>query len=415
MINDSVADPPPPTREPMAPHLSLFRLFARFLRFGLLAFGGPVAQIAMLREELVERESWVSRERFHRALAVYQVLPGPEAHELCCWFGMLARGRAGALVAGLGFMLPGFVFMYLLSAAYVRYGLGSIAIAAAFLGVQPAIAALIARAVHRIGSHTLAGPWLWSIGVLGFASQLLEVPFWIPLTAGGAAFALVRAGRRKLGTLALVVGVCGALGYVAVTVPGETPSIDLLWRGSSPDLVRDAALPWWTLLLAGLKAGLLTFGGAYTAIPFLRRDAVEVGGWLSDGQFIDGVALSGILPAPLIIFSTFIGYVAGGPLGAIAITVGIFAPAFAFTIIGHRFFERWIGHPPIHGFLDGVSAGVVGLIAATFVEVVRGSVTSLEGVAIFLVALATQLGWNSRWAIPAIVVGSACVGMIVFR
>src|SRR5919112_1128603 len=107
------------------PRESYSRLFLRFLRFGFLAWGGPVAQIAMIRHELVDEEHWISNERFNRTLAVYQVLPGPEAHELCVYFGMLARGRLGGFLAGLGFMLPGFVLMLALSWAYVRFGTGS--------------------------------------------------------------------------------------------------------------------------------------------------------------------------------------------------------------------------------------------------------------------------------------------------
>jgi len=105
------------------PQESYWQLLLRFLRFGFLAWGGPVAQIAMIRQELVEEEKWISKERFNRVLAVYQVLPGPEAHELCVYFGMLAGGRIGGLLAGLGFMLPGFVLMFALSWIYVTYGI----------------------------------------------------------------------------------------------------------------------------------------------------------------------------------------------------------------------------------------------------------------------------------------------------
>src|SRR5688572_24886684 len=135
------------------PHQPLGALFLRFLRFGLLAWGGPVAQIAMLQRELVEEEKWISPERFNRAYAVYQMLPGPEAHELCVYFGTLARGRLGGLLAGLGFMLPGLVLMLAVSWAYVRFGIDSPAFAAVFAGVQVAVLALIVRGVHRIGSH----------------------------------------------------------------------------------------------------------------------------------------------------------------------------------------------------------------------------------------------------------------------
>src|SRR5262245_37945335 len=113
----------PEVRAASVPHLTLLDVFGRFLRFGLVAWGGPVAQIAMLRHALVEDERWVTSEHFNRVLALYQVLPGPEAHEMCVYFGMLARGRLGGIAAGLRFMLPGFVLMFVLSWAYLALGL----------------------------------------------------------------------------------------------------------------------------------------------------------------------------------------------------------------------------------------------------------------------------------------------------
>src|SRR5688572_29167845 len=149
------------------------KIFLRFLRFGFFAWGGPVAQIAMIRQELVEEEKWVSREHFNKILAVYQILPGPEAHELCVHFGMLARGRWGGVLAGLGFMLPGFVLMFLLSWLYLTLDLATTAFQAVFLGIQPAVIALIVRACHRIGGHCLTDASLWIIGILAALSELL--------------------------------------------------------------------------------------------------------------------------------------------------------------------------------------------------------------------------------------------------
>ncbi|HEX4932862.1 MAG TPA: chromate transporter, partial [Gemmatimonadaceae bacterium] len=187
----------PPPREPAGPpNESAGALFMRFLRFGTLAWGGPVAQIAMLRDELVERERWISRERFNRVLAVYQVLPGPEAHELCVYFGMLARGRAGAILAGLGFMLPGLVLMLLLSWGYVSFGLTSPSWRAAMLGCQGAVAALIVRAVVRIGTHALTSPLL---GVLALAAAIGQFAGANPiplLAAAGVVHALWRRVAR---------------------------------------------------------------------------------------------------------------------------------------------------------------------------------------------------------------------------
>ena len=139
------------------PRLSLPGVFLRFLRFGATAWGGPVAQIGMLRQELVDQEGWIDRAKFNRVLAVYQVLPGPEAHELCVYFGTLARGRWGGVMAGLGFMLPGFLLMLLLSWLYVHHGLQLQGWSAVFTAVQAAVAALIVRAIFRIAMRIHAG------------------------------------------------------------------------------------------------------------------------------------------------------------------------------------------------------------------------------------------------------------------
>ena len=168
------------------PPQSLLHLFLRFLKFGFLAWGGPVAQIAMIKQELVEEEKWITPERFNRVLAVYQALPGPEAHELCVYFGMIARGHVGAILAGLGFMLPGFALMLALSWFYLTFGINSPIFQSVFLGMQPAVAALIVRAVHRIGGHALHDhKSLWIIAFIAALAQLLGVNFLITLIIAG--------------------------------------------------------------------------------------------------------------------------------------------------------------------------------------------------------------------------------------
>src|SRR5687767_3096642 len=159
----------------------------------------------MIRQELVEEDKWISPEKFNRVLSVYQVLPGPEAHELCVYFGLLAGGRIGAFLAGLGFMLPGFVLMLALSWFYVAYGIRSPLFQSVFLGMQPAVAALIVRAVHRIGSHALhANGWLWLIALLAGIAQLLNVNFFVTLVAAGLIYAFA---QRKEKVLASVITV----------------------------------------------------------------------------------------------------------------------------------------------------------------------------------------------------------------
>jgi len=392
---------------------SLPAIFWRFLRFGFLAWGGPVAQIAMIKRELVEEERWIEPTRFNRLLAIYQVLPGPEAHELCVHFGMMRGKRLGGLLAGLAFMLPGLLLILAIAWFYQSLDLKQPQIAAVFAAIQIGVIALIVRAVHRIADHTLTNVWLWAIGIAVAVAAALDVSFWVTLLAAGLANAAL-AGRR----FALAALVIAAAALLA------------LWAGDNPLLVgsqvpggtvaqlQSGSVSALALFLSGLKAGLLTFGGAYTAIPFVRGDAVGRG-WISEGQFLDSLALSGIIPAPLIIFATFVGFIAGGLGGAFAMTAGIFLPAFGFALLFYDRLERVIKNERLHSFLEGVSAGVVGLIAVTAIQLgwnVSRSVPSLPlGVVIFAVALAMLYLWRSKLNVPVVVLGSAALGSFLYR
>lgn len=388
------------------PHQSYSSLFLRFLKFGFLAWGGPVAQIAMIRQEFVEDEKWISPEKFNRVLSIYQVLPGPEAHELCVYFGMIMRGHIGALLAGLGFMLPGFLLMLLLSWFYITYGVNSPLFQSIFMGMQPAVAALIVRAVHRIGSHAVQNDiWLWGIALMAGLAQLLKVNFLVTLLACGLIYTLAQRKQRGL-ALMIGVGFLGFLAYFGLTGIGIPVGLPAIGTTST----KTASL--LTLFWSGLKSGLLTFGGAYTVIPFLQRDAVEVGQWMTNAQFLDGLALSGLLPAPLIIFSTFVGYIGGGPLGAVIITAAIFTPAFAFTMIGHDYLERLVDNQSAHAFLDGVTAGVVGLIGATALGILSATVIGLHAWMIFSLALIALFVSKSKWTIAFVVLVAGLYGMI---
>jgi chromate transporter len=393
------------------PRESWLRLFLRFLRFGALAWGGPVAQIAMIRQELVDEQRWISSAHFNRVLAVYQVLPGPEAHELCVYFGMRSRGRWGGVLAGLGFMMPGFVLMFVLSWAYVRYGLQTQGVAAVFAAVQVAVAALIVRAVIRIGGHVVTDRWLWGVAIAATAAQLAGVHFGIILTVGGLFYLLARRQFQGLAWALAALAVVGVVGYVVST--GGLAGFEV--SSGSAAAVETAprdGMPLLSSFWSGLKAGLLTFGGAYTVIPFLQRDAVMQGAWMSNTQFLDGLALSGLLPAPLIIFSTFVGYLGGGPWGAVVITLGIFLPAFAFTLIGHDALERLVHQPRIRLFLEGVTAGVVGLIAGTTLALLKVSLTGLEAVMLFALVLAVLFLSKARLVIPAVIAAAALWGLL---
>jgi chromate transporter len=389
----------PASDDTAIPRLSLAQLFAKFLRFGFLAFGGPVAQIALIRQTLVDEEKWIPSSRFNRLLAVMQVLPGPEAHELCVHMGLMARGRIGGVLAGLGFMLPGFVLMLACGWAYAEYIAGRPQLTPVLLGIQVAVLAVIARSVQRIGEHILTNWTLAAIAALAAVATLAEVPFWAPLVAG--AFAYGRAERPAAGVALAAVIVVGAW---LLLPPGEVTQAG----GTLHEPVSTAAL-----FLAGLKGGLLTFGGAYTAIPYVRADTVGRG-WLGDGAFLDGVALANVLPAPLVIFATFVGYQAGGFPGALATTLGMFLPAFGFSLVFFERLEQVVDHPRLQRTLDGVAGAAVGIIAATLVQLGVSAWQRLETplLALPIFALAALAAWRvkGKWVTPAIVAAGAAAG-----
>uniref|UniRef100_UPI003B3A12E7 chromate transporter n=1 Tax=Sphingobium sp. TaxID=1912891 RepID=UPI003B3A12E7 len=235
---------------PNLQQLPLIALFLKFFRFGVVAFGGPVAQIAMIRQALVEDERWIDPSRFKRLLAVLQILPGPEAHELCVHLGMIARGRIGGLLAGLGFMLPGFVLMLATGWAYTRWISGNADLTRILWGVQVVVLAIILRAVVRIGQHMVEDGWLAAIAAVSLIATFAGIPFWLPLLVGGICYALL--DRPLFASMAVALGVIAA---VAMLHP-------IANYGIAP-ASSNAPATALALLITGLKGGLLTFGGAY--------------------------------------------------------------------------------------------------------------------------------------------------------
>lgn len=378
---------------PIGKQEPLRAIFIRFLKFGCLAWGGPAAQIAMIKRECVDEEGWVGEESFKRLLAVYQVLPGPEAHELCVYFGRVRGGRIGGFLAGLGFMLPGFLLMLGLSVLYVEADIAS-SLHSLFYGLTAAVGALVARALVRLGRSFISDVPLALIALAAFALTLFAgASFVLVLLGGGLAYELWRGARGWLGrTNSFAIG---PLGLVLIAAGAITVSLTA------------------QIFLEGLKAGLLTFGGAYTVIPFLRDAAVESHHWLSADQFVDGLAISGVLPAPLIIFATFVGYLAGGLLGALVITVGIFIPAFVFPIFFHRQLVAVSENPRLHQFLLGVCAGVVGLIAAVTVEIVETSVVDTYTAAIAVGAFLALNRWHGKLTVVYVMAVAGALGVLL--
>jgi chromate transporter len=368
-------------------------IFLRFLKFGALAWGGPAAQIAMIKQECVDQEQWVDEETFKKTLAVYQVLPGPEAHELCVYFGRIRGGKLGGFLAGLGFMLPGFLLMLGLSALYVEADLAD-QLDDLFYGLKAAVGALLARALVRLSRAFVTDVPLALIAVAAFVLTAFgSAGFALVLLGAGLAYELWTSARRwtdsaRSFSLAPALVLAVATGTLTVSLTAE-----IFWEG--------------------LKAGLVTFGGAFTVIPYLHDATVEGQRWLTETQFVDGLAMGGVLPAPLIIFSTFVGYVAGGLGGGIAMTLGIFLPAFVLPIFLHRWLVAIADNPRVRPFLLGVAAAVIGLIGAVAVDVLDTSVVDVPTAILAVAAFAALNRWHGKFTVVAAVLGCGVVGVLL--
>ncbi|MBY0309181.1 MAG: chromate efflux transporter [Phycisphaerales bacterium] len=402
-------------------------IYARFLRIGLRAFGGPFPQIATLQQEFVVHEKWTTNARFNRTLAVYQALPGPEATEMCVWLGSVRAGRLGGLAAGLGFLTPGTLLVLLAAFLYTRFGLPPAA-AAAMSGAQCAALALLFAAVYTLARHACADSTLWFIAAAAAATSLSGMHFSIILVLSTLGGYLTDRGKNWLG-----FGLIGAMAFFSFMF--------FLWKllsspeDAPPPLTGPATPADHAALLdatlTGLKAGLLSFGGAYTAVPFLRDDAVVMNHWMTHTQFLDGIAIVNALPTPLVSLAGFVGFVAGGWPAALLMLAAVYLPAFAVTLIGHQRIERLIDNEPLHAALDGAAAGVVGLVAAAAVLMVKptlidgpippGAFTPSVSIhwpikaAIGAAALLIALRYRPRWLNPALVLIAAAIGAVLLR
>ena len=343
----------------------------------------------MIKRECVDEHGWVSEETFKKTLAVYQVLPGPEAHELCVYFGRIRGGRLGAFLAGLGFMLPGFLLMLGLSILYVEADLSD-NLDELFYGLTAAVGAIVARALVRLSGTFVTDVTLAAIAVAGFALTVFaSANFALVLIGGGIAYELWTNADRWMRRSHSISLAPLALGLAAGSI-GFTLASEIFWEG--------------------LKAGLVTFGGAFTVIPYLHDAAVDAQHWLTESQFVDGLAMGGVLPAPLIIFSTFVGYIAGGLAGALLITLGIFLPAFVFPIFFHRALVGIAENPRIRPFLLGVAAAVIGLIAAVTVDIVETSVVDVPTAVLAIAAFAALNRWHGTLTVLYVVLGCGIAG-----
>jgi chromate transporter len=340
-------------------------VFLYFLFLGFVNIGGPVAQITMMFNHMVEKRKWLTKDRFVKIMAFCHMLPGPEALQLAIYVGYLKRRLVGGILAGVTFIVPGAAVMILLSWLYVKYGKLPQVSNALFV-LKPAVLGIIAAGIIKLGKAAIHN---WFLGVLLVAA-------FIGMRFGGINFLLILliAGLLNLVKAGGIPGLRKTPPSVRVTVPALVLLLPII----------DSRL--FQIAWLFLKTGLFSFGGAYASIVFVQRGAVAEYHWLTDGQLLDGVALSVATPGPFMLFSTFTGYVAGGVPGAILATCFVFLPSFVFVLAGAHYVEKVRDNKTIQAFLAGVSAAVVGVIAVVSLDLIPEAIAGWPSFVISLVA-----------------------------
>ena len=383
-----------------------------YLRIGLLGFGGPQAHMALLRSELVEGRHWSTAEQFDEGLVLCEALPGPASSQMAIYLGWLQRGWRGGLVSGICFLLPGLLIVLLLSEPW-RSGQSSEFFTTALATVQPVMAAIIWTFAWKL----LRGRrerWQRRTALAVGIGVLLNAVLGLPLPAG---------------LLLLVAGMARVRLQPAAR---DNPAGDSKQQNKLSGLLipLPMAMAPWAMTAPGLlaqifglffKTGLLVFGGGLVIIPLLEQQVVQQG-WLSAGQFLDGVTIGQITPGPVVLTGAFVGYQAGwvqggaamAVTGALVATAGLFAPSFGMILIATPLLQRLRGQPRVRGFLDGVLAGVAGAMAAAALSL---SIAALQGgwlmlqVAVFATALWLSLHRSIR-PLP-LIAGGILVGCVV--
>jgi chromate transporter len=410
-----------------------FREALRFwLTLGCVSFGGPAGQIATMHTELVERRGWIGEKAFLHALNFCMLLPGPEATQLAIYCGWRLHGLRGGLTAGILFVLPAALLLWGLSWAYMVHGQLP-AVAAVFHGLKPAVVAIVAAALIRIGRRSLHGALAWALAAGAFAALYWgRVPF--PVVVAVALALGFAVGRNWPGALSkdpagpadgndqpegtphLPAGKVAGWGLFLWLMPVLVAGVTWGWEGTL------ARMGWFFS-----RAALVTFGGAYAVLPYVGQQSVEHFGWLAPGQMLDGLGLAETTPGPLIMVLQFVGFVGAwqfpgalsplmaGTLGALLTTWTTFVPSFVLIFLGAPYIERIRGYRPLAGSLAAVTAAVVGVmlnLAVWFgLQVFQQPKGGVDVFAVALAAAAFVAMQFLRVGIVPVVLGSAAIGL----
>jgi len=385
----------------MSPNYSLWQLVQYMTKLGTIGFGGPVALVGYMHRDLVEERRWISEADYKEGLTLAQLMPGPLAAQLAIYLGYVHYGITGATLAGVAFVLPSFIMVVALGAAYVAYG-GLTWMQAVFYGVGAAVIAIIALSAYKLTTKSIGRDWLlWAIYIVAAAVTIVTESeiVWIFLVSGLLAW-LIKAPPRWLprsGSAPMV-----ALLPLANVLPAACA------LGASTD--------WPVLAKIGLffaEAGAFVFGSGLAIVPFLYGGVVHQYHWLTERQFVDAVAVAMITPGPVVITVGFIGYLVAGFAGAVVAALATFLPCYLFTIIPAPYFRKHGKKPAVVAFVDGCTAAAIGTITGAVVVLGKRSITDTPTILIMAVTL--LLLWKAKKIPEPAIVGLAAVaGLIVY-
>jgi chromate transporter len=362
-----------------------------FLWLGAVGFGGPIALAGYMQQDLVDKRGWISKEDYVQGLALAQLAPGPLAAQLAIYLGYVRAGVFGATAVGVAFVLPSFLMVLALSAAYVRFG-GLPWMQGMFYGIGAAVIGIIARSAFKLTKLTLGKDrLLW-----GIFTALAISTAWT---------------SREIIWLFLLGGV---VALVVKAFPSQAQARSAVTLLFAPGTFATLAMssPLLSIFLYFAKAGMFVFGSGLAVVPFLYGGVVQGHHWLTDQQFVDAVAVAMITPGPVVITVAFIGYLVAGVAGATAAALGIFLPVYLVVVCLAPSYKRWAKNPQLNAFVRGVTAAATGAIAGAVIVLARRSVYDVPTILICLASLAVLF----RWKVPEpILIACAAVAGLLLR